>query len=55
MDDKELVIHLALAYLQKQDTAGLSPREFIDKFNEIHEEIHRAYYGEPGAKIFDAD
>ena len=55
MEDKELVVHLALAYLQKQDTAGLSPREFIDKYEEILEEIRSAYYGPPGAMTIEAD
>jgi len=55
MDNKELVVHLALAYLQKQDTAGLSPKEFIDKYHEIYEEISHAFYGEPGVTIIEAN
>lgn len=51
LNDKELVVHLALAYLQKQDTAGLSPKEFIDKYHEIHQEISDAFYEKPGVQF----
>ena len=53
MDNKELVVHLALAYLQNQDTAGLSPEDFIEKYHEIYQEIFHAFYGEPGITVID--
>jgi hypothetical protein len=55
LNNDELVVHLALAYLQKQDTAGLSPEEFIEKYREIYQEISHAFYGEPGATIIEAE
>jgi hypothetical protein len=43
---------LAMLYLQKQDLAGISPSELVDKYEEVLDEIKERFRENASAKSF---